>query len=172
MEPEIIMKDAFNVIGYELRTTTNEGKNLREIPEFWSRYHENNRGALIPGKKYPAVVLGICCDFDRKTNLFSYVIGFENVGEADVPDGMVVKHLPALKYAVFTTPEVKMEEFTRSIQKTTGYIYSEWLPESGFEYNGEGVDIEVYDERCSPDREYVQMDVCVPVKYSLAEVLQ
>jgi AraC family transcriptional regulator len=171
MEPAIVMKEPFTVIGYELRTTTNEGKKFREIPEFWRMYHEEGRGELIPGKKHPAAVLGICCDPDEKTNTFSYIIGFETEGVDSVPDSMVLKTVPASKYAVFTTPEATPAEFVRTIQETTGYIYSEWLPGSGFACNREGCDIEVYDERCGEDKKSKQMDICIPVQYSLAEVV-
>jgi len=35
MEPKIISKKAFPIIGIELKTTSREGKNFIEIPQFW-----------------------------------------------------------------------------------------------------------------------------------------
>ncbi|GCE24176.1 helix-turn-helix domain-containing protein [Dictyobacter kobayashii] len=37
VEPKIVVKPAAKIAGYELKTTCNEGQNLRDIPAFWAR---------------------------------------------------------------------------------------------------------------------------------------
>jgi AraC family transcriptional regulator len=63
MEPTIVRKDAFSVIGLELKTTTHDGKNLNEIPSFWAQVLAAGQIDRIPDKKLADTVLGICMDF-------------------------------------------------------------------------------------------------------------
>ena len=165
MEPKIIAREKFSVIGYELRTSVIDGVNFKEIPEFWDYYRKNNLAQTIPGKKDETVELGICCNFNAVTKQFSYIIGFETDSIQSAPDHMILKTLPASTYAVFTTPKVKADQFPTSIQETTKYIYSTWLPQSGYEYNDDASDIEVYDSHsCPQNHEYVRMEIYIPVK--------
>ena len=85
MEPKIISKKAFPVIGIELKTTTREGKNFVEIPLFWQQVIQKKQIKNIPNKKQPDTVLGICMDF-RVDGAFSYIIGSEVTHTDNVPD--------------------------------------------------------------------------------------
>ena len=52
MEPQIVTKSAFKVAGYELKTSTRDGANMREIPAFWSGMPKANFDVLhtqLPG---------------------------------------------------------------------------------------------------------------------------
>ncbi|MEJ2563456.1 MAG: GyrI-like domain-containing protein [Anaerolineales bacterium] len=60
-------------------------------------------------------------------------------------------------YAVFTA----RGPCTKAIQDTTRYIYSTWLPESGYEH-AMTADLEVYDERCSDD-DTSEVDIYIPI---------
>ena len=92
MEPKIISKKAFPVIGIELKTTTRGGKNFLEIPQFWQRAIQNEQIKKIPNKKQTATVLGICMDFEAD-GAFSYIIGSEVTDTDHVPDDMVCKQI-------------------------------------------------------------------------------
>ncbi|WP_062237672.1 AraC family transcriptional regulator [Fictibacillus sp. FJAT-27399] len=163
MQPKIYMKPEFNVIGYELKTTSEDGKNLKEIPVFWQTYLQNNKmREAIPNKMDPSVELGICTDFNQENGSFSYLICSEVTDSNNVPEGLVARTFPETKYAVFTTPKVAENEFSDSIQATWQYIFKEWFPSSGYEHAG-GVEIELYDER-SISPESKQMDILVPIK--------
>lgn len=156
MEPKIISKKAFPVIGIELKTTTREGKNFIEIPQFWQQVIQNEQIKNIPNKKKPDTVLGICMDFSADGS-FSYVIGSEVTDTDHVPDDMVCKKIPEAEYAVFTT-RGKMPD---SIQNTTRYIYKEWLPNSKYQH-AHSPEFELYDER-SDNSENAEVDVYIPV---------
>ena len=125
MEPKIISKKAFPIIGIELKTTSREGKNFIEIPQFWTQVIQKKQIDKIPNKKQPGAVLGICMDF-RADGDFSYIIGSEVTNTDRVPDDMVTKMIPNAEYAVFTA----IGKMPDSIQDTTKYIHREWLPKS------------------------------------------
>lgn len=162
MEPKIVTKPAFHIIGYELKTKNENNQNNKDIPQFWQQYMINKLGAKIPNPIHQNVELGICTDFNPETGEFVYIIGMEVKKGAQAPEGMVYKSFPELEYAVFTTPKSNEESFTTSIQSTWNYIFTEWFPQSGYEHYGE-VEFELYDERCygSEDKE---MDIYIPVR--------
>ncbi|MGE8081462.1 AraC family transcriptional regulator [Peribacillus loiseleuriae] len=162
MEPKLVTKPAFHIIGYELKTKNEDGQNNKDIPEFWQQYMQNKLGCKIPNPIHKNVELGICTNFSPETGEFVYVIGMEVVKGTQAPEGMVCKSFPEMEYAVFTTPKSNDESFSSSIQSTWNYIFTEWFPQSGYEHNGT-VEFELYDERCygSDNKE---MDIYIPVK--------
>ena len=156
MEPKIISKKAFPIIGIELKTTSREGKNFIEIPQFWTQVIQKKQIDKIPNKKQPGAVLGICMDF-RTDGDFSYIIGSEVTNTDRVPDDMVTKMIPNAEYAVFTA----IGKMPDSIQDTTKYIHREWLPKSKFQH-ADSPEFELYDER-SDNSENSEVDIYVPI---------
>ncbi len=79
MEYRIVNKPEFLVAGYELKTTSKEGKNHQDIPVFWQEYLQKNLGTTIPNRKDTSqwVELGLCTDFNLETGDFTYIIGME-----------------------------------------------------------------------------------------------
>lgn len=164
MNFRIETKPAFEVIGYTIRTTNADGQNNRDIPAFWQRYMAEKKGQSLYNVAATTAEYGICEEFDMETGEFSYVIGVEATEGTVEPEGTVRRQYPEQTYAVFTTPKVKLEQFTDSIQSTWRTIFSEWFPHSGYEHAG-GIDFEYYDERCWSDRnELLEMDIYIPVK--------
>ncbi|KAB2327930.1 AraC family transcriptional regulator [Cytobacillus depressus] len=162
MEPKLVTKPAFHIIGYELKTKNEDGQNNKDIPEFWQQYLRNKLGSKIPNPIHKNVELGICTNFNPETGEFVYVIGMEVREETQALKGMVYKSFPELEYAVFTTPKSNDGTFTSSIQSTWNYIFTEWFPQSGYEHYG-SVEFELYDERCYGS-ENKEMDIYIPVK--------
>jgi AraC family transcriptional regulator len=157
MEPKIINKKSFPVIGMQIQTTSQDGKNFQEIPQFWKQITEDNLFERIPPQKHPGSYLGICMDFEPDGG-FSYLIASEVTHTEDIPEGMVCKTIPPATYAVFTA-HGKMPE---AIQETTKYIYQEWLPASGYQHAGTP-DFELYDERSTVGGEDALVDIHIPI---------
>ncbi|WP_066307580.1 AraC family transcriptional regulator [Bacillus sp. FJAT-29814] len=162
MEPKLVTKPAFHIIGYELKTKNEYGQNNKDIPEFWQQYMRNGLGCNIPNPIHQNVELGICTDFNPETGEFVYIIGMEVEEGAQAPEGMVYRSFPELEYAVFTTPKSDEGSFVPSIQSTWKYIFTEWFPQSGYEHHG-SIEFELYDERCYGSENKV-MDIYIPVK--------
>jgi AraC family transcriptional regulator len=166
MEYRIKNKPVFKLIGYELKTSNEDGQNNKEIPAFWAHYLEQKKYERIPNAVHrdSPVELGVCLDFDPDARTFSYIIGMEAEHFDNVPEDLVCREIPQASYAVFTTPKVKPEDFTASIQSTWMTIFGEWFPNSGYEHSG-GPEFEWYDERCHRQKhELIQTDIYIPVR--------
>jgi len=156
MKQKVITKESFPIIGIELKTTTHDGKNFVEIPQFWEKVMQQGQIDNIPNKKYPGTVLGICMDFQTDGS-FSYIIGTEVTKAENIPGDMVCKTIPAARYAVFTA----RGKMPGSIQDTVKYIYQEWLPNSEYQ-RADSADFELYDQRYHGG-ENAEVDIYIPI---------
>lgn len=162
MEPKHVTKPAFRLIGYELKTTSEDGQNIQDIPQFWQQYLDKNLGSTIPNPLKPKEEIGVCTDFCPETSTFSYVIGMEVTDETQTPEGLVSKQFSESAYAIFTTPKADEDCFPSTIQSTWQYIFTEWFPQSEYEHSG-AAEFELYDERCHGPNDN-QMDIYIPIK--------
>lgn len=165
MEPKLITKPKFHIIGYELKTRNIDGQNNKDIPKFWQLYLQKKLYENIPNPLNCKEELGICTDFSPETGEFVYLIGMEVAEGTPAPKGLVSRSFPEMQYAVFTTPKADDATFTSSIQSTWNYAFTEWFPQSGYEHAGV-LDIELYDERCHRTENKV-MDIYIPVKQQI-----
>lgn len=106
MSFEIILLPAMVVLGVELRTTYQNNECYSAIPAFWQQQYHNNIFANIPNKVNPEVILGIYTnytpDFSLASGQYSLITGSPVTDASIIPEGMVIKKIPASKYAVFT----------------------------------------------------------------------
>jgi predicted transcriptional regulator YdeE len=150
MEPRVVKKKAFRVVGMEWSSGRSEGN----IPQLWERFIP--REDEIQGKSEPTVSYGLC--ISSANGDFTYVAGFES-SEEKVPQGMIEISVPEQQYAVFThTGKVSL------ISETFEMIYSKWLPLNNLEPAKE-INFELYDERfITPDHDDTQLDLYIPIK--------
>ena len=96
MEYRIVNKPEFLVAGYELKTTSKEGKNHQDIPAFWQEYLQKDLGTTIPNRKDTSqwVELGLCTDFNLETGDFTYIIGMEVTDFENVPNEIAKRTFP------------------------------------------------------------------------------
>ncbi|TCP47973.1 AraC family transcriptional regulator [Tumebacillus sp. BK434] len=166
MTPTILNKPEIKVLGYLVRTSLNDNQSQQDIQAFWQRYLQEGLGQTIPSKLHPDTELGIIVDNDCETGDFSYLIGYEVAEEPQLAEGseLTYRTVPAATYAVFTTPAVPAEQFSKSIQETWGAIFRDWFPTSGYEHAATP-ELELYDSRSS-NPEAKQMDICIPIQKS------
>lgn len=166
MRPTLVTKPEIKLAGYALETTMN-GENLTDIPAFWNRYIEENRGRDLQETLAPVspAEYGACIMLPDKPEHFLYLIGVEVADFDSVPERMQTAVLPASTYAVFTTPAADRANgaFSDAIQGMTTYVYNEWFPNSGYTFASGGVEFELYDARSDGDSN-LQMDLYVPVE--------
>ena len=163
MEPRIVNKDSFRVIGMERTTSL---KNNR-IPMLWQSFFP--KMSEIPHRTGNHAY-GICIntagfdvrDFTDETEFIEMVCVEVSKFES-IPSGMVARNIPARKYAVFTH-----KGDLATLRNTYDYIYGTWLVNSGQEINfqmDEADDFELYDERFNPqDPVNSEFDIYVPIK--------
>ena len=165
MNYRIVEKPEFRVTGWSLRTTSDGGANMREIPQFWDRCHAEGKVAALAPHAMPWGMLGICCDMNQDGS-FSYVIGVEDQGKP-LPEGTKSYTIPAAKYAVFESVGAMPD----AIQNVWKQAFGEWFPTSGYEHCGTP-DFEVYpafppgDERGDPSSPKCYSEVWIPLKSS------
>ncbi len=152
MEPNFVHLPALQVVGLRYY-----GKNEnQEISALWGEF---NRVSSQVQNMDPAAAYGMCFTVPGAPNgEFEYVAGFNVTKVENVPAQMVVRSVPASKYAVFAHvgPLDKLRE-------TYHYIYQTWLPQSGCELGGNW-DFEYYNEEFkdfAPDSKFY---IYVPVK--------
>lgn len=163
MEPRIVQKDEMTIMGVELRTR-NDGSNLREVPEFWERFWQEETAAKIPGKVAPDISYGLCTNLDPKTGEFSYVIGYEVASDLEPTQSFGVFTVPEGEYAVFSvrarTADCALSE---AIQDMWKCIYGEWFVDNPTWDRGAGPDYELYDATQFSTSEGA-CDICIPVR--------
>lgn len=101
MEHKIIDKGPMQIMGISIRTTNENAKAAQDLPPFWGRFFSEQIQAQIPYQK-TGEVIGLYCEYESDhTKPYTVVAGCEVTVAGDAAEGMVVKHLPESKYAVF-----------------------------------------------------------------------
>jgi len=164
MEPKMVKKESVKLAGFALKTRTKDGENNREIPKFWQEYIADGRCKKLHEETFlnGHAEYGACFPTSPENGEFTYVIGIEVKEGKNVPEGYHVCTIPEALYAVFSSPPADAANFSSSIQGTWKYIYSEWLPASGYEFDNGKVDYELYDERCMGETGKI-CDIYIPV---------
>jgi AraC family transcriptional regulator len=143
---------AFTVVGLRYY-----GKNQnQEISAMWG--DANKRFGELKNISEDAAY-GICFAASEGSNgEFEYVASLKVDSEEDIPEGMVGRHIPAARYAVFT--------HIGSLDKlkdTYNYIYQTWVPQSGMQLVG-NLDFEYYNQDFNDFAPDSRFYIYVPVK--------
>ena len=147
MKFRIVEKPSFTVGGWALRTSCHQSENLRAIPQFWNQCLADGRVAKLLPFVESLGHLGLCCEWDRVKDEFTYVIGVDlDPGKTGLPVGTQEITLPAATYAVFES----IGAMPQAIQKVWMRAFNEWFPTSGWEHAGTP-DFEVYPRYVSGD---------------------
>ena len=164
MEPKMVKKTAVKLAGLAIKTKTKDGENNKAIPQFWQDYMTDGRCKKLHGESFVKdhSEYGACFPRNPEDGEFEYVIGVEVKEGQPIPAEYHVCTIPESLFAVFSTPPADAANFSSTIQGTWQYIYSEWFPNSGYEFDGNGVDYELYDARCMSETGKV-CDIYIPV---------
>jgi len=157
MNKQIVERDAFTVIGIEVRTNNSEAATV--IPRQWDRFFKEGVPGKIPNRadaNLVAVYSGYASDYHGD---FDYLIGARVKDGSTATEGMVVKVVPKARYAVLTTD-----------QGPVGKVVSEawqkiWQLEDSGGLGGQRAykaDFELYDQR-SRDPKNSQVDIYIGI---------
>jgi len=154
MEPTFVTRPAFNVVGLCYQGTNQN----QEIAAMWGDFNRREKEATaiaVPNTLYYGVCNMIA---GLPEGHFEYVAGIEVPDGAPVPAGMVIRQVPAARYAVFPH-----RGSLDGLHATFERIHSEWLPASGLEPTG-SLDMEVYTDEFKDFAPDSVLYVYVPVK--------
>ena len=165
MEPKMLKLPAIKLAGFVLKTKVKGGENLKAIPQFWTACLTDGRVDRLTGELFAKnhALYGACFPENPENGEFDYVIGVEVREGGITGQDYCVRTLPEALYAVFTTPPAEDADFSSVIQGTWKYIYSEWFPKSGYEFDGNGVDFELYDEQSMGNKTGSVCAIHIPV---------
>ncbi len=155
MDIKFINRPAFNVVGLCYH---GDNKN-QEISVMWGEF--NKRGGEVEAIAVPHTLAYGVCDMVEglPEGHFEYVAGLEAPDGAPVPTGMVMRRIPAQKYAIF-----EHHGALAGLHNTYQRIHNEWIPQAGLEVVQPGLDMEVYTDEFkdfAPDSVFY---IYVPVK--------
>ena len=134
MEYQIVKEKAFRIVGFRTPQPSDAEESFRVIPRFWSEVG-SRIGELLPlMNSNPSGILGICTCNETENHYYIAV-----ASSAPVPEGMYEWTVPAASWAVFSGAG----SLPFAIQDLQKRIVSEWLPDSGYEWE-QAPDVEVY----------------------------
>ena len=155
MNPEIVELEEFKVVGMQSFGKGNRGQLL----EMWDVLQGN--ALKTPNRinrKYSYGIESFTKEFDEDKKWF-YLAGVQVKDLSKVPVQMCAKVIPKNKYAVFIH-KGPVKGFGKLYEK----IYTEWLPESGYQAAGP-YDFERYDKRfISPQHDDSITEIFIPIK--------
>lgn len=138
MEPRIIHKDEFKVIGMKY-----VGKNqFGEISQLWMDFNPriSEIHNLSPDPDFGDVAFGLCsCVQGAEPGVFEYLACLPVSSIEEVPEGMVGKVVPEQAYVMVEAKGIK------EIGSAYEFILKKWFPSSGYSA-GDGPDFELYPE--------------------------
>ncbi|WP_070120997.1 AraC family transcriptional regulator [Bacillus marinisedimentorum] len=156
MNYRIVEKEAFEVIGKGKRVRTANGENMKTIPAFWDEMNKNGTSVKLCKPDSEDVMYGICMEFDRDLEEFTYFIA-GNKPDGTVPAEFEVKQIPASTWAVFDVRGAMPD----AMQKVWGRIFSEWFPATGYAH-AEAPELELYLPGNPADEDY-RSEIWIPI---------
>lgn len=94
--------EEFTVVGISVRTINKDGKGIKDIGELFHKFFSENIIATIPNKISSEFY---CIYTDYESNFmgeYTTILGCKVSSAENLPEGFVVKHVPACKYHEYT----------------------------------------------------------------------
>jgi AraC family transcriptional regulator len=139
-------------------------KTLDKLRELWEECRIDGRLEKLHRESFLKfhAEYGACFFKDNDEDKSVYLIGVEAKSRVTIPFGYDVYTIPEALFAVFTTPSSNKDNFSSITKDTWQFIFTEWLPNSGYEFDGNGIALELYDERSLGDTDKV-CNIYIPI---------
>jgi AraC family transcriptional regulator len=150
IEPNIVDKPGFTVVGLEIRTRPF----AKEIPALWGQFAPRIDEVVAIAE--PGVSYGVMENFDPLRSTLDYTAAVSVTSTERIPDGMVARALEAATYAVFPAT-------LSTLGDVFGYIFDAWAPGASLEQLRAPY-FERYDESFDPGNPASQVEIYIPVR--------
>ncbi len=150
MEPKIIRKSAFQIIGMQFRGNNDNNA----CPKLWDKFAPRMT-EVKPFTTEPITAFGVCSNCDIENNIFDYTVGLEVADTKSVPADMISMEIPAQEYAVF-------ESTLPTLMSTLDEIHKKWLPTSDYLPTA-GPEFELYDRDFNPEIPESKLYLYIPI---------
>jgi predicted transcriptional regulator YdeE len=160
MNPKAVRQEAFTVVGISVHTSNAEQMTpARPIGKQWERLFQDGVLAAIPNKA-DAKIIAVYSDYaSDKDGEYNYLLGARVTKVETLPAGMVVRNVPAARYAVFTSER-------GPVQKVVVEMWQRVWATPKSELGGDRTykaDFEVYDQRAQNPADAV-VDLYIAVR--------
>jgi len=160
MDPRVSDEPGFIIVGIDARTdNAREMTGAGVIAKLWARILKENLLAQVPNKTDTSILAVYSEYVSDKDGEYNFMIGARVSSAMGVPDGMMVKKVPAGRYAIFTSERGPVEKVVVAVWQRI-WAVAKAAPGGERAYQ---VDFEVYDERARDPRN-AQVDVYVSIK--------
>lgn len=156
MDYKIVKKEGFKIAGISKKVTTKNDENFNQIPKFWNEICSNGTIDILNKSAKKSITLGVCYDFNKEQEEFSYMIGVQGENINGIDDYDIID-IPQYSWAVFESVGPLPEALQNVIKK----IFSEWFPATQYQHAG-GPEIEVYLPG-NPSTEDYKCEVWIPI---------
>ena len=146
--PEIVRLDGFTLTVFR--------SDEDEPPKFWNKYNAGKLSLRLSGGSV-CEDFGVC-RWNGDASRLDYFIGIRKelaTGDVSGTEDIVI---PGGLYAVFRTPVASHADFVNTIRRTWDYIFSVWLPRSGYRFTG-GWQFESYVEHSRAFSEKIHIPI-------------
>ncbi|WP_461255102.1 AraC family transcriptional regulator [Treponema sp. R80B11-R83G3] len=139
-------------------------KPLNKLQELWEECRADGRLEKLHKESFLKfhAEYGACFFKDNDEEKSIYLIGVEAKPKLAIPFGYDVYTIPEALFAVFTTPPSNEDNFSSILKDAWKFIFSEWFPNSGYEFDDNSIAFELYDERSTADTGKV-CNICIPI---------
>lgn len=160
MDIKTVSRDVMKLVGIEKKV--NYYNTHEENPKIWEEFIK--RYEEIKNKKNPEIYFEVLSE--TLNNLYFnafFCVEVNNTNE--IPEGMIVRELPASEYLVFTHKGAVVSEKGSLLKETYDFIYGKYIPSSDYEVSGdfsfELCDINRFKGPNDPNSE---LDIYIPIK--------
>jgi predicted transcriptional regulator YdeE len=164
-EPQLVtLTEPLRMMGVSTRTSVKTI--VRDAGNLGQRYRKVKQAGLIQNKREPwafvAISKGFCEDGGWDYLMGDIVTDFDNV-----PSGLTCFEIPAKKYAKFGLHPSAVVFWGISLGMLKRYIYTEWLPNSGYIADNSILgDFEYHDQRSLSKKPEIDLYVSIREKES------
>ena len=156
MNYKILKKDEMRIIGFKKWFSTENNGQMKEIPRMWDSVSDEMKKKMTALSNRDGAV-GVCADM--YAGGFDYWIGCTS--DKECPEDLEEITIPASSWAVFEIIG-PIRPLPNAMQDIWKRIYSEWLPNSGYEH-AMLPEIEFYSSGNMMADDY-QSEIWIPVK--------
>lgn len=152
MNYRIETKEGFQVYGIEGIFTTENGRNLTDIPAFWLKCRDDGSLSRLDatsggkGLTDDMCAVNAICDYEEREGAnFPYMLcAFAASGRDST--GYKVVDIPASTWAIFKSDRLPVSEIEKTsdlIQDLIKRVYTDWLPTAAYD-KVDGCELEIY----------------------------
>jgi predicted transcriptional regulator YdeE len=158
--PEIVkIARPIQFIGLSVRTS--DKSIYQDVGKVTAEFNRITKEHPIENRKKPWAFVAVSKNYDKQKSTFDYIVGEVVTEVKNMPPGLDAYEIPALTYAVFSIKPKSRLAWGITMGRMKRYIYTEWLPNSGYEPSDLVGDFEFHDDRSLGKRPEIQLFVAV-----------